>query len=208
MFRPCFPPTVWSPGVPFPPQGPREASSPGLNSTMRRSDILTPFPPRLRCPSLDGTRPCACVRASMIRRRSSGLELLGLAAPRQYCERETAGLPKFLRNPCVPMPCSSTPARPTHQAVVRCVGTAPALEPRRRLSAMMKISGLNRTASALAVYASPARFTRLEDADSLPAAGQLYGAGLLPAGSLRKVSRCILHAILLPQTSWRKVPLL
>jgi len=39
---------------------------------------------------------------------------------------ESAGRPKFLGNLAVPMPCSTTPAGPTHQAL-RCADAAPGL---------------------------------------------------------------------------------
>src|ERR1700689_1199085 len=98
---------------------------------MRRSDILPPFPPRfvvlrlavpLRAPvfvSPHGPTPTA----------RPGAFGSGSPTPVGY-GLETAGPPKFLGNPHVPMPCSPTPAGPTHQAL-RCAGAVPALEPRR-----------------------------------------------------------------------------
>ena len=63
-----------------------------------------------------------------------------------------SGPPKFPGNPHVPTPCSSTPAGPLPQALRHRHGPriAKTKAPREEV-----ISGLNRTASALAVYASP-----------------------------------------------------
>jgi len=62
------------------------------------------------------------------------------------------GSPKFLGSLCVPMPCSSTPAGPAHQACAVCRrgpwGVNTEGSPR------VVISRLNSTALALAVYAS------------------------------------------------------
>jgi len=66
---------------------------------------------------------------------------------------ETAGSPTFLGNPRVPVPCSSTPARPTAPSPFRCVGTAPDVS-HHEGSPREVISGLNHTTLALAVYAS------------------------------------------------------
>ncbi len=89
---------------------------------------------------------------------------------------ETAGRPKFLENPGVLMPCSLTPAGPPHQAVQRA-----RLGPRSyhdEGSHELVISGLNGTAGALAVYASPAGLPA-EDARLASGCWPLYQAGLL-----------------------------
>ena len=135
------------------------------------------------------TTPCACLRAScQVRRRLGAGELWVWHFPKKPVdeEMETAGRPKFLGNPDVLMPCSLTPAGPKPSG--HCDGSArPPLIPRRRLPREV-ISGLNGTASALAVYAS---------SPGLPAADARLTSGCgpgstrrdcLPAGFLRKVS--------------------
>lgn len=65
-------------------------------------------------------------------------------------------------------------------------GAAPALI-KAKAPASRSISGLNGRASARAVYASPGR-SPARTQDWLPLLARLYGAGLSPAGPLRKVS--------------------
>ena len=105
---------------------------------------------------------------------------------------EASGPPRFLGNPAVPVPCSPTPAGPTHQAIT-CVGAAPAMSQRRLPREI--ISGLNRTALALAVYASsgrlPAQHARLASG-CWPA---LPGGIGYPQGSMRKVSEVLLTSL-------------
>ena len=55
-------------------------------------------------------------------------------APTGNSSAETTGSPTFLGNPDVPLPCSSTPAGPTRQAVCG-TSTRPPQPPRRRLTA-------------------------------------------------------------------------
>jgi hypothetical protein len=145
---------------------------------MRRSDLLPSFPPRSVVLRL-AVPPRASVFVTP-QRPDAGREAWSFRVWQPHatrCGLETAGTPKFLGNPCVPMPCSSTPAGPMHQAIRR-TSTAPALEPRRRLPTMKKISGLYHTASALAAYASPT-WLPSRTQDSLLAVGQLYEAGLV-----------------------------
>jgi hypothetical protein len=87
----------------------------------------------------------------------------------------------------VPSPCSQTPVGPLHLAVERWFGAAPVLE-NAKGSREEKLSGLNRTASARAVYASSGR---LPDHDARLAAGCWLGSARRdwrPAGFHRKVS--------------------
>src|SRR5580692_2135361 len=88
---------------------------------------------------------------------------------------ETAGRPKFLGNPDVPAPCSQTPARPICQAI-RQTSTAPRAS-YGGSSPREVISGLNHTASALAVYASQCGSHRPTQ-DSLLAACQALPGGI------------------------------
>lgn len=98
--------------------------------------------------------------------------------------------------PSVLLPCSSTPAGPTHQAI-RCAGTAPDLSTTK--APAFVLSRLNHTASALAVYASQAGSPRHHARLASGCWPDSSGRAWLPAGFHRKVSRCILHAILLSQ---------
>src|SRR5262245_1554376 len=90
-------------------------------------------------------------------------------------EAETVGRPKFLGNPGVPLPCSQTPAGPLPQAI-----TLRRHGPRAfnyEGSQREVISGLKRTALALAVYAWPAGSPRRTQ-DWLLVAGQALPGGI------------------------------
>ena len=190
MHPPCFPPTVHDPAPPSLPRV-RWMAFPCFDGTMKCSDSLPPFPPhfvsfawryhplRLSSSLLPSPTP------------TWGRGVLGLATPTRpvHKEMETTGPPKFLGNPLVPTPCSWTPARPTYQAI-----TVVRHGPRAyndEGSPREVISGLDRTASALAVYASP-RGSPHRTQDSLLAAGQLYQTGLVtrrvPTKGFRDVS--------------------
>ena len=71
-------------------------------------------PATLRFLRMTVTTPRACVRSA---KPDAGLEpgVFGLVTPRRpvIIDVETAGRPKFLGNPPVPTPCSSTPAGST-----------------------------------------------------------------------------------------------
>jgi hypothetical protein len=88
--------------------------------------------------------------------------------PSRNISVEMAGSPRFLGNPCVPMPCSQTPVGSRTPGHYGASTWPPTLE-RRRLLTRRKISGLNRTALGLAVYASSWRSPDTTQ-DSLPAA--------------------------------------
>lgn len=117
---------------------------------------------------------------------------------------ESSGRPKFLGNPAVPLPCSSTPAG----SGTPCPGGVPMLPPlcpRRRLPRVV-LSGLNRTALALAVYASsggsplPGRKTRFR------LLAKLYRVGLV---THRVPTRGFQGVVVtsfppLPSFAWRK----
>src|SRR4051794_30697762 len=121
---------------------------------MECSDSRPSFPPhfvsfarrlRPRAPVFAPAKPDAGLGPGVLR---SGHPALPGAI-----ETETTGRPKFLGNPPVPMPCSLTPAGPGRTRPLRCAGVAPASH-HHEGSPREVISGLNRTASALAVYAS------------------------------------------------------
>jgi len=98
--------------------------------------------------------------------------------------------------PIVLLPCSSTPAGPTHQAM-QCVGAAPDLSTTK--APAFVLSRLNHTASTLAVYASQAGSPRHHARLASGCWPDSSGRACLPAGFHRKVSRCILHLSLLSQ---------
>jgi hypothetical protein len=100
---------------PLPSPGSRWLLFPCFTGTMRRSDILPALP--LRSVAL-AWRYRGCTRISLprrrVQRRGPGV---GKPVPHRPWSAETAGTPRFLGNPPVPLPCSSTPARPTRQAL-------------------------------------------------------------------------------------------
>ncbi len=105
------------------------------------------------------------------------------------CRGGAPGRPKFPGDLVVPVPCSSTPAGPTHQAIT--VHRRGPRADKTEGSPRVGISGLNSTAWALAVYASqdglPHRHARL-------ASG--HGPGLpggigYPQGCCERFPRCI-----------------
>jgi hypothetical protein len=99
------------------------------------------------------------------------------------------------------MPCSPTPAGPNAPGRLGAP-TRPPLRQRRRLPREV-ISGLNRTASALVVYASP---VGLPTPDARLTAGCWPGSTRRdsdPLGSNERFPFCFLHHFLLSQASWR-----
>jgi hypothetical protein len=112
--------------------------------------------------------------------------------PSRKLSVEMAGSPRFLGNPCVPMPCSRTPVGPRTPGHYGA-STWPPLVSTTEAPATTSISGLNRTALGLAVYASQRRLPDTTQ-DSLPAARpSLAGRDWLPAELLRKVSEFESH---------------
>ena len=100
--------------------------------------------------------------------RDRGLRGVGVPGPEPELSVEMAGSPRFLGNPCVPMPCSWTPVGPRTPG--HCgASTWPPLVSTTKAPAMNKVSGLDRTALGLAVYASSWRLPDTTQ-NSLPAA--------------------------------------
>ena len=109
------------------------------------TSLCAPFPSR------SDTTLDSLVRSGPSRTEGSGLELLTrYLHPGSWrgCDRSLT----FLGNPCVPMLCSPTLVGPVDQAL-QPTDAAPSLKLGRGLTTL-RISRLNRTASALAVYAS------------------------------------------------------
>src|SRR4051812_8147087 len=97
-----------------------------------------------------------------------GLRGVGVPVPEPELSVETAGSLRFLGDPCVPMPCSWTPVGPRAPGQYGASAWPP-LVSTTKAPAMRKISGLDHTASGLAVYASQWRSPDTTQ-DSLPAA--------------------------------------
>ena len=141
------------------------------------------------------------------------LQRLGFARPRPSCRVRvsgvghpvspagklsvgTTGSPRFLGNPNRALALLFDPGRT--DGVRPFDATArPPHRPRRRLP-RLDLSGLNGTASALAVYASQCRLP-VHHARLASGCWPDFSGRVPPAGFHRKVSRCILHPILLSQ---------
>ena len=107
-----------------------------------------------------------------------GQEVSGSAPPRADTRTRESGRPlRLLGNPRGRSPCSWTPAGPGCQAVTAS-GHGPSARSDGGRATRSLISGLNSTAFAPAVYASPDGSPRPTQ-DSLLAAGQLYQVGLV-----------------------------
>jgi len=110
--------------------------------------------------------------------RDRAVDQPGVGKPglRPAVTMETAGSLRFPSDPHVPAPCSWTPVGPKYARPLRRLGTAPACV-NNGGSREQKISGLDRTALGLAVYASQWRSPATTQ-DSLPAAGQALPDGI------------------------------
>ena len=134
---------------------------PCFNGTMGCSESLPPIPLRFvafawryhDCEAAIRVRPDGRSRRSTSRgRRAWGFLLRRLPLPAMVVE--TTGIPRFLGNPGVDVPCSSTPAGPVGQAIFSPTDAA-----FRRHNVVGSrnakiLSRLNHTAHPLAVYAS------------------------------------------------------
>jgi hypothetical protein len=152
---------------------------------------------RASLPSLGDTTRALVFRPHAAERchgRSSGVG--HPVSPAGSLSVETTGSPTFLGNPIVLLPCSPTPAGPTHQAM-QCAGAAPAVSTTK--APTFVLSRLNHTASALAVYASQAGSPRHHARLASGCWPHSSGRAWLPAGFHRKVSRCILHPSSFPK---------
>jgi len=103
----------------------------------------------------------SCIRSTPRgNRRSVAGVLFSRCHPLPAFHPEDAlGSPKFPGNPSVPLPCSQTPAEPRCLASLRHLGVAPRMTT-RKASAILDLSELNHTASALTVYASCRHYGR------------------------------------------------
>ena len=101
--------------------------------------------------------------------------------------KEIVGSPNFRRNPCMPMPCSSTPARLCPPSLLRRF-VMPPLSYRTRARTILRISRLNHAALAPAVYASCRHCCRRRKT-RLRWLAMPCRTGLFPSGSNRRFRR-------------------
>ena len=181
---------------PLPSRGFPWGGFPAFVGTMRRSDVRPPVPPAFVVLRLTVTAFCVCFRAHAARRRRRAWSFrLGSPTPIQA---ETTGPPKFLGNPSVPMPCSSTPAGSVASGPYDAP-TWPPLMKRAKAPATKTLSRLHHTALALAVYASPGRLPGPDARHASRCWPDSTERDWLPAGFQRKVSRMLLQSLLLSQ---------
>jgi hypothetical protein len=195
----CLPPTVPQPRRPLPSPGSSCGEFPWLTGTMRHSDFRTPLPRHLT--TRHGTTPLACVRLSQpTRRRSAGLELCGLAAPRQLLSRWRRRTSHVAGESSGAYALFFDPGRTGRIRPLRCASAAPDMGITKAPTSR-DISGLGRTASAHAVYASPNGLPT-PDARLASAAGQALRSGTFTRRiPLERFPRCLLHRLLLSQPS-------
>jgi hypothetical protein len=120
MSPPSVPRTFPCAGAPFPPRGP-SGQFPRFLSTVKHSDFLPPLPrrfvsfasryrrsPRVLLPRAQGATPVG--------------QGLFTGFPTPDSSTEATGPPRFLENPTMNVPCSSTPAGPLRSATtaLRC----------------------------------------------------------------------------------------
>src|SRR5260370_13118335 len=119
--------------------------------------------------SIGRTIPCACFRFSTQARRRLGARSFAVwQPPRQIFEMESPGLPGSQAT--LMHLCPVLRPRPEQTRLAEAAyPLLPPLCPRRRLQRVV-LSGLNRTALVLAVYASP-RPLLVRTQDSLPVVG-------------------------------------
>jgi len=163
-----------------------ETASPSLRGVLRSSspastllwDAPTPCRPsrRTSLPSFGDTIVSSPVRPHQLGTVAVDQPGVGKPGLRPAVTMETAGSLRFPSDPHVPAPCSWTPVGPKYARPLRRLGTAPACV-NNGGSREQKISGLDRTALGLAVYASQWRSPATTQ-DSLPAAGQALPDGI------------------------------
>ena len=160
---------------PLPSTGSLRLPFPGFLGTIRRCDSRPPIPPRFALLRL-AVPDRAPVFAPQGPTPTSKPGTLRLGSPTPTWVRKRPGLPGSWRT----LPCLCPALRPrqdrTHQAL-RCAGAAPA-KWKTKAPTTSAISGLNHTASALAVYASDTPVARRSRKTRFPLSARLYGTGL------------------------------
>jgi hypothetical protein len=167
---------------------------PGFNGTTKCSDLLR-LSRQARLPSPGDTLRCVCRFAPVGPERrprawgsSSGPHCRTVYAGRQLRISQVPGQPL----------CSFAlffdPGRTTRIRPLRCVGTAPAMST-TKAPTTTSLSGLNSTASELAVYASSGALPHPTQ-NSLPVAGQALPDGIAyPQGCYEEFQSCFLHLV-------------
>jgi hypothetical protein len=114
-----FPPNSSAARRPLPSTGFPRVGFPSFHGTMERSDSLPPSRRASLCFAWRYRDVRLCFAPAGPERVT---DRPGVADPvsGRMCIVEGTGRPKFLGNPDVSMPCSSTPAGPTHQVVTVC----------------------------------------------------------------------------------------
>lgn len=121
-------------------------------------------------------------------------------SPRQFVQDGSDRTSQVPGEPLCAYALFSDPGGTERTRPIRCSGTAPARNTTKAPSDAV-ISGLNRTALALAVYASQCGSHRPTQ-DSLLVAGQALPGGIdYPQGSIERFPSCLLHLIPLSQAS-------
>lgn len=124
MSLPCFPRTVPRSGIRFPPQGPGE-QFPCFLGTIRCSDSLTSLPPRfVSFVWRYHARRGGFVSPGRSHGRTVRPGVFVAGSPFRLLRVETTGPPRFLGNPGVSMPRSSTPVGPADPADQRYADAA------------------------------------------------------------------------------------
>jgi hypothetical protein len=194
----CCPATAPRRGAPFPPPGPRGTSSPA-------SAVLwsAPIPGRpcrpTSLPSRDGYHPvrlCSSLHTSPTPAWGQGCS--GQATP-GAC-RYRGGDGRASQVPGEPrLPVCRVHSTPAGLRAPDRYGAAawPLVCEKQRLPRKVFRRSIARRSGSRPTLRRVGYPTATQD--SLPAAGQALLDGLLPAGSLRKVSGCFLHPILLSQ---------
>src|SRR5262245_27929043 len=179
-----FPPNGSAARRPLLSTGSPRVGFPGLDDTMERSDSLPPSRRAWLCFAgryHDG-RLCFAPAGPA---RVTGGPGVGNPVSGRKCVVEGTGRPRFLGNPAVPRPCSSTPAGSATPGQTTVCRRGPRAD-KDGGSPRVMLSGLKRTALALAVYASP-RGSPHTTQDALPAAGQALPGGIgYPQGSYER----------------------
>ena len=183
---------------------PEGAGSPASPVLSGRSDFLPPVPRHFVSFARRYHRD-ACVRSWEPDADSEAWGLSGAVLPRTACGGSWQDLPRSWGTPIVPLPCSPTPAGSTTPGC-RGVATRPPRYALRRRPTSGYISGLNDTASALAVYASPDGSPRHDARLASGCQPGSAGRGWIPAGFHRKVSELASYMAHPPSPSftWRK----
>jgi len=189
-----FPPNDSVTRRPLPSTGSGRNPFPCFVGTMERSDTLPPLSPRFLV-SLGDTCPCACVRCSLPARRRPAARSFAVRQLHASCCRAGNGRASQVPGgPWCAYALFSDPGRTRHTRLLRCAGTAPA-SAYNEGSHVSVISGLNGTAWALAVFASPCGLPRHDARRASGCWPSSTGQDWLPARSQRKVSELFLTSL-------------